>query len=64
MPGEIPGTNEGLRPQKHKEEQRMSNPKQPQRQVVVRMVGPAALIFSLFEQLCQREGNKPIGDLK
>jgi len=34
------------------------------RRVVVRMVGPAALIFSLFERLCQRLGDIRIGDLR
>ena len=34
------------------------------RTVVVRMVGPAGLVWSLFEQLCQRLGNVPVGDIK
>jgi len=35
-----------------------------ERVVVVRMVGPAAVVFTLFRLLCQRLGNVPIGEVR
>ena len=32
--------------------------------LVVRMAGPAALVFKLFRLLCQRFGNIPIGEVE
>ena len=32
--------------------------------LVVRMVGPAQLVFNLFRLLCQRLGNVRIGDIQ
>ena len=34
------------------------------REVVVRMAGPAQLVFKLFRLLCQRLGNVPIGEVR